>query len=99
MTSPARKLDCNCKLAELMRSVVPEPGVDIAGHLLVQLKAGERVGRHEHKEHTVLYYPADSAPIVVTPVAGMVIYLPPGTPHAVPTVEGDRLSVAMLINS
>lgn len=82
-----------------MRGVVPGPSTDIKGMLLVHLDPGERVGLHQHKEHTVLYYPADSAPIVVTPVAGMIIYLPPGTPHAVPTVDGERVSVAMLINS
>ena len=82
-----------------MRGVVPCPGGNCKKMLLVQLGPGERIGRHRHKEHTVLYYPADASEIVVTPVAGMIIYLPPGTPHLVPGGTNDRLSVAMLVNN
>lgn len=73
------------------------PGFEFERLLLVNLKKGERVGKHQHKEHTVLFYPADSAAVIVNPIAGMVIYLPPGTPHCVPTVDNDRLSVAGLV--
>lgn len=81
-----------------MRGVVPCPGGNCKKMLLVQLGPGERIGRHRHKEHTVLYYPSDAAEIVIKPAAGMMIYLPPGTVHQVPKVDKDRLSVAMLVH-
>lgn len=80
-----------------MRSVVPVPGIDFERAILVELQPGERVGKHQHTQHTVLYYPADAAPVTVTPIAGMVIYLPPGTPHLVEKGDDARLSVAMLV--
>ncbi len=95
---PSTRLNCNCALSKLMRSVVPVPGDDYQKLLLVQLEPGQRIGEHAHKEHTVLYYPEDAAALRVTSVAGMVIYLPPGTPHSVPTVERARRSVAMLVD-
>lgn len=94
-------ITCNCKLAgklaTLMRSTIPVEGIDFTNLIMVDLKAGERIGRHTHKFHTALYYPADTEPILVEPVAGMIIYLPPGTPHSVPTVNESRASMAMLV--
>ena len=93
------RIHCTCELAELMRSVVPLPGNEYSKLLLVHIGSGERIGKHEHRQHTVLYYPAGASDIVVKPVEGMIIYLPPGTPHHVPTVKGDRVSVAMLVDA
>jgi len=90
-------MHCTCKLAELMRAAMPIPGDDYKRMVLVDLKPGERVGRHQHKQHTVLYYPKDAGPVIVTPVEGMIIYLPAETPHHVPPGTEPRLSVAMLI--
>ena len=90
-------LDCKCKLAEVMRTTIPLAGIDFKNMIMVDLKAGEHIGNHAHTYHTALYYPADAAPIVVTPLAGMIIYLPPGTPHAVPKVDAPRISVGMLV--
>ena len=90
-------LTCSCKLADVLRSVVPVPGIDFDRMVLVNLKPGESVSAHQHSHHTALYYPADSAPLLVTPIAGMIIYLPPGTPHEVSKVNDDRLSVAMIV--
>lgn len=90
-------LKCNCKLAEVMRSVVPVEGIDFKNLIMVELEPGERIGRHKHAYHTVLHYPADAAPITIEPTAGMIIYLPPGTQHEVPRVSKNRVSVAMLV--
>ena len=73
------------------------PGYDFKNLIMVHLKPGENVRAHEHADHTALYYPADSDPITITPTAGMIIYLPPGTPHVVPPVKSERVSVAMLV--
>lgn len=90
-------MNCTCKLAELMRQASPAPGTAFKRMVIVDLEAGEKVGRHQHKQATVLYYPADASPVQVTPVEGMIIYLPPETPHHVPPATSPRLSVAMLI--
>lgn len=90
-------LNCHCKLAEIMRNVVPVAGVEFEKLVLVDMKPGDRIGTHAHQGHTVLYYPSDAAPIVVTPTEGMIIYLPPGTKHEVPKVSYQRVSVAMLV--
>lgn len=90
-------LECNCKLRDVLRDAIPVEGLDFARMVAVHLQPGERVPQHQHKAHAALYYPADAGPITVTPIAGMVIYLPPGTPHAVPRVKAERVSVAMLV--
>ena len=91
-------LKCNCKLAEVMRGAIPVDGRDFVRMLKVHLEPGQGVSDHNHAEHIALYYPAAAEPIVVTPLAGMIIYLPPGTPHTVPKVKGERVSVAMLVD-
>ena len=90
-------LTCKCKLADLLRSVIPVTGIDFSKMIVVDLAKGERVGRHTHAYHTALYYPSDASPITVEPIAGMVIYMPPGTPHAVPAATEKRVSLAMLV--
>jgi uncharacterized RmlC-like cupin family protein len=80
-----------------MLSAVPDVDTDYDKLLLVHLNKGARVGKHAHKEHTVLYYPSGGSDVVVSPSAGMIIYLPPHTAHYVPPVSADRLSVAMLV--
>ena len=92
------KLECDCRLAEIMRSFVPLPGYDRQKLILVHLAAGEQVGMHEHREHSVLYYPEDAAAIMFEPKAGTMIYLPPGVRHSVPKVSEDRVSLAMLVD-
>ncbi len=91
------KLDCNCKLAEHMRGFVPVPGDSYENLLLVNMKKGDRISPHKHVYHTVLYYPEDSEPVVVTPTAGMMIYLPANTLHEVPVTTKPRQSIAMLV--
>lgn len=89
---------CNCKLAALMRTAIPVPGTDYKNLIVVEMKRGERIGRHKHLDHTALHYPADSSSVIVTPIAGMTIYLPPATYHEVPASKDDpRLSIAMLV--
>ena len=94
------KLNCNvdkCYLAATMRGFFQIPGSYFKKLMVVELEKGESVSEHEHKDHTVLLYPADSGPVIIRPVAGMMIYLPPGTPHSVPPVDGPRTSVAMIV--
>ena len=90
-------LKCNCSMAEKLREVVPVQGVDWVNLIRVELKQGESVRSHNHPEHTALYYPEDCEPISITPTAGLIIYLPPGTQHAVPAVSKQRTSVALLV--
>ena len=98
MTAINHHLKCECALAEIMRSVVPVKGIDFEKLMHVHLKKGDSIDEHQHDVyHTALYYPADTAPVVVTPTAGMIIYLPPGTPHGVPLALDRRDSVAMLV--
>lgn len=92
------RMDCTCKLAELMRDIVPlAPGYEFDRMVIVEMHDGDRIGAHQHTEHTALYYPMAAAPIKVTPVPGMMIYLPPGCQHSVPDTTERRLSVAMLV--
>ncbi len=92
------RLHCTCKLAQLMRDVVPLPGTTYQKMILVDLEPGESVPMHAHAEHTVLYYPYSSLdPIVVWPQAGMMVYLPPGTEHEVEPVREQRKSIAMIV--
>lgn len=92
-------LKCNCKLKDVLRDAIPVEGRDFVRMIQVHLKAGEFVIDHKHSEHVAIYYPADAEPVTVWPTAGMIIYLPPGTQHAVPKIYGDRVSVAMLVES
>lgn len=66
--------------------------------MTVGMNKGDRIGPHAHAHHLVLYYPVQAGPIILTPEAGTMLYLPPGTQHEVPVVKKDRLSVAMLFN-
>jgi quercetin dioxygenase-like cupin family protein len=92
-------LKCNCKLAEVLRSAIPIDGDAFKNMILVHLKPGDSVRSHSHTDHTALYYPAAAEPITITPTAGMIIYLPPGTQHKVSKVNNERVSVAMLVES
>lgn len=80
-----------------MRAGATIPGMDYKRMVIVDLQPGEQVAQHQHTEETILYYPKAASPVIVTPVEGMIIYLPAETPHEVPKVTEDRLSVAMLI--
>jgi quercetin dioxygenase-like cupin family protein len=91
-------IKCDCKLADVLRAAIPVDGYDFKNMIQVHLKKGESVRSHYHTDHTALYYPADCEPIRITPTAGMIIYLPPGTQHAVPKVTKERVSVAMLVD-
>ena len=65
---------------------------------MVELEAGEQIGPHKHKGHSLIYYPMDSSAVVFEPRAGSMIYLPPGTRHWVPPVDADRVSFAMIVD-
>jgi len=82
-----------------MRRFIPIEGDDYKKLIVVNLKRGDSVAEHQHEGHAVLYYPEGGDAVMVKPVAGMMIYLPPGTRHAVPTVSGDRVSVAMIVEN
>ncbi len=84
-------------LAAAMRAGVPKKGEDWDKFIAVLLKPGENIKAHKHVYHTVLYYPESCEPIVFTPTAGAILYLPPGTKHSVPVVKDARLSAAMLV--
>lgn len=90
-------LYCKCALSKILREAIPVKGLDFVNMIQVQLKPGENIRAHSHTEHTALYYPADSEAITIVPTAGMIIYMPPGTQHAVPKVTKERVSVAMLV--
>ena len=94
-----RILECNCKLRDVLRDAIPVQGRDFVRMVAIHLQPGEGVIEHKHAEHVAIYYPADAEPVTVNPIAGMVLYLPPGTPHAVPKVKGERVSMAMLVES
>lgn len=95
------KLKCtpeSCAVAAAMRGFCPVPDSAFKKFMLVELKSGETVAEHQHKGHTVLYYPKDASPVMIQPTAGMMIYLPPETPHSVPPPGKNRLSLAMIID-
>jgi uncharacterized RmlC-like cupin family protein len=73
-------------------------GAEVYKFMTVAMNAGDCIKAHRHAHHLVMYYPVDAGPIIVTPTAGTMLYLPPGTLHEVPVVKKDRLSVAMLFN-
>ena len=91
--------DCDC-LAEMMRRACPKIGGDWVKFMGVLLgPSGKGIEPHQHPEHTVLYFPEDCGPVTVTPKAGSMLYLPPGTEHSVAAVAEPRLSVAMLVDT
>jgi len=92
-------VNCTCALAEVLRSFAPLSGDEYRALVLVELKPGEGTPPHNHKHHTVVYYPQDARPITIEPKAGMLLYMPPGTPHNVPPGDAARVSVAMVIDA
>lgn len=101
------KPDLAAKIGAAMRPACPEPGDDWSKLMCVLLQPGMSIDTHEHRRHTVLFYPdGTNDPLRVEipagyreiyPDFGTVLYLPPGTPHSVPAVRTRRLSVAMLV--
>ncbi len=85
------------ELAKVMRLLCPVPGSEYSTFMSVHLDPPKGVAVHKHGQHTVLFYPASCDPLIVTPQAGMMIYLPPDTLHEVPPVKSQRLSIAMLV--
>ena len=77
-------LKCQCQLAELIRGFVPVNGIDYEKLMIVTMNKGDSIDNHQHAEHTVLFFPENADPVVVTPTAGMMIWLPPGTLHEYP---------------
>jgi len=94
-----KNIKCNCDLAMYIRGFFPVPGFDFRKLILVELKPGESVAKHEHHGHTVLFYPEAVEPVIITPSAGMMVYIPPHTKHEVPAVESDRMSIAMIVEA
>ena len=96
------KLRCtpdDCQVAAAMRGFCPVPDRIFKKFILVELESGDTVAEHQHPEHTVLFYPKDSSPVMIQPTAGTMIYLPPGTLHSVPPPGKNRLSLAMIIDT
>ena len=91
------RLPDGIELAKVMRAFCPLPTDDYIKYMTVKVLPGKEVAEHKHGEHTVIFYPATCDPLIVTPQAGMMLYLPPDTPHKVPIVTHERLSVAMLV--
>ena len=61
------------------------------------LKPGFKLGRHLHRKHTEIFYILDGEVEFTVgdksfmATAGAVIYLPPGTPHAVKSPKGGKM--------
>ena len=61
------------------------------------LKPGFKLGRHLHRKHTEIFYILDGeveftvGEKSISATAGAVIYLPPGTPHAVKSTKGGKM--------
>ncbi len=87
----------NETFAEFLRSKFPIPGDEWDKYIAVLLSPGEKITTHAHKRHTMLYYPEDCDPVLITPKAGTMVYLPCDTFHEVPKVQRARLSMAMLV--
>ena len=85
------------ELSALMRHACPVKGDSWDKFIRVELDPGDHIAPHEHREHTVLYYPMSADPIIVTPGAGSLVYLSPGTTHEVPDVSRPRVSFALLV--
>ena len=94
-----KKIHNDPELAHLMRHHCPVKGDSWVKFLRVEMQAGDHIAAHEHRRHTVLYYPQAADPIIVTPGAGCIVYLSPGTTHEVLTVDRPRISYAMLVNA
>ena len=75
------------RMARAMRQAAPLAGTSWDKYLTVYLKPGQDIPAHEHRRHTMLWYPS-----------GELTYLVPGITHSVPRVTVERLSVAMLIS-
>ena len=93
-----KKVHDDPELARLMRHACPVEGHSWSKFLRVELGPGDTIPAHEHRRHTVLYYPQAADPVIVTPGAGSLVYLSPGTTHAVPLVDRPRVSYAMLVD-
>ncbi len=84
--------------AERMRAACPTSGQDWYKFMVVNLEPGKNIKQHKHKHHLVMYYPKPADPIIIHPMAGTMLYLPPGTLHEVPPVSRGRISIAMLMD-
>lgn len=84
-------------LEQHLLSAFPFKVADYHKFMTVTLEPGESVPVHHHSHHTVLYYPGNAGPVIITPRMGTLIYLPPLTDHEVPAVTEQRHSVAMLV--
>lgn len=62
----------------------------------VDMTPGDVIKQHKHRHHAVLYYPQPADPIIIHPLAGTLLYMPPDTLHEVPPVAKVRQSFAML---
>lgn len=104
--SKQTKLCSHPELITELRSRVPEPGDHYIKAVTVVVGPGKKIDKHEHPQHTILFYANPSAPILINdeeywPRVGEFLYLKPNTPHAVPknTSAEPRVSVAMLVNA
>lgn len=91
------------RLKFAMQSQCPVAG-EITKFLTVIKKPGQSIPEHQHKRHLIMFYPQACEPIYVRGVpveleAGMILYLPPLTPHKVLRCKVERLSVAMLVSA
>jgi len=90
-------------IALTMRRACPVSGREWSKFMTVLLEPGKEVARHQHKRHTILYYPEACSEVVVAgyhvqPYRGMILYIHPEVEHHVPPVSETRLSVAMLVD-
>jgi len=98
-----RQTDLGKAIALTMRRACPVSGKEWSKFMTVLLKPGEGVPRHQHKRHTILYYPEACTPVFVAgyqvqPYRGMILYIHPEVEHRVEPVAESRLSVAMLVD-
>jgi len=84
-------------VSKMLRAFPLEVAADIFKFMQVDLSPGQNIKAHKHAHHAVLYYPDNADPVIVTPEAGTMIYMPPGTVHEVPAVLTARTSIAMLV--
>lgn len=89
--------DPEFEYAAQMRAVCPVPGDTWVKFMTVHLDAGEGVAQHDHTQHTIVYYPEEVGPVIITPKPGTIICMAPGTLHEVPVVKKPRLSIVMLV--
>jgi hypothetical protein len=86
-----------------MRAVCPIPGGGWDKLMSVTLQPGKGIPSHQHKRHTILFYPEDCDPVVLDgktthPKAGDILYMKPGLVHHVPPATKPRLSIAMQVS-